>query len=169
MRSLSDFGFQNHLANPPGTRFAAIAFSAVLLLNATKALTAQEHEENSGDAARVMALETLWNQAEVDGDVRALSQIVPETFIYVDIDGSLRTKAEFLELMKNTPEKPSELRNESMIAHAYSNTVLVTGVYREKGTVRGKRYSRRGRFTDTWIKVNSAWLCVASQSTLIEK
>jgi len=169
MTSSSGFGFHDHLGSLTGIRFAAIAFSAVLLLSATAALTAQEHEENNGDAARVMALETLWNQAEVDGDVRALSQLVPETFIYVDIDGSLRTKSEFLELMKNTPEKPSELRNESMVAHAYGNTVVVSGVYREKGTVGGKRYSRRGRFTDTWIKVKSGWQCVASQSTLIEK
>jgi hypothetical protein len=48
-----------------------------------------------------MALETLWNQAEVDKDVRALNQLVHETFLYVDNDGGLRSKAEFLESVKN--------------------------------------------------------------------
>jgi hypothetical protein len=43
----------------------------------------QDRGENAADAARVMALKTLWNQAEVDADVRALSQIVSDTFIYV--------------------------------------------------------------------------------------
>jgi ketosteroid isomerase-like protein len=140
-----------------------------ILLTATTAFDAQEVGDPSGDAARVMALETLWNQAEVDKDVRALGQIVPDTFIYVDIDGSLRTKAEFLESVKIGLEKPSEIRNEAMLAHAYANTVVVTGEYREKGTAGGKRYSRRGRFTDTWIKVESGWQCVASQSALVEK
>jgi hypothetical protein len=91
------------------------------------------------------------------------------TFVYVDIDGSLRTKSEFLELVKNPPEKSSEIRNESMVAHAYSSAAVMTGVYREKGTAGGKLYSRKGRFTDTWLKVENGWQCVASQSTLVEK
>jgi len=170
MKSWNDFGLQNHLSNLLAIRSTALVFVVAALLSLTAALTAQESAETKGDATRVMALETLWNQAEVDKDVRALGQIVPETFIYVDIDGSLRTKSEFLESVKNGPEKPSEIRNEAMLAHAYANTVVVTGVYREKGTIGGKRYSRRGRFTDiTWIKVESGWQCVASQSTLVEK
>src|SRR6266852_6408926 len=168
MKSVKDFGFQNHLANLPEIRFAGIALIVVALLSATAALTAQENGETNGVAARVMALETLWNQAEVDKDVRALSQLIPYTFIYVDIDGSLRTKSEFLESVKSGTEKPSEIRNESMVAHAYGKTVVVSGVYREKGIASGRHYSRKGRFTDTWIKLDSGWQCVASQSTLIE-
>src|SRR5207245_9308802 len=98
-----------------------------------------------------------------------LGQLVTGTFIDAGIDGSLRKKSEFLESVKSGAEKPSEIRNESMVAHAYGNTVVVTSVYREKGIVSGKHYSRRGRFTDTWIKVDGGWQCVASQSTLLEK
>jgi Domain of unknown function (DUF4440) len=169
MNSWNDFRLQNHLANLPGIRCAGIAFIVAALLSTTAALTAQEHGETGGDAARVMALETLKNQAEVDKDVRALGQLIPETFSYVDTGGSLRTRAEFLESVKSGSEHPTEIRNESLVAHAYASTVVVTGVYREKGTSGGKHYSRRGRFTDTWIQVNGAWLCVASQSTLTEK
>jgi hypothetical protein len=168
MKSSNDFGLPSHLAKLLGIRVAGITFIVAALLSVTATLTAQEHGETSGDAARVMALETLWKQAELDKDVRALSQLVPETFVYVDIGGSLRTKAEFLESVKSGPEHPTEIRNESLVAHAYANTVVVTGVYREKGTIGGKHYSRRGRFTDTWIQTNGAWLCVASQSTLTE-
>jgi len=35
----------------------------------------------------------------------------------------------------------------------------LTGLYREKGSAGGKRYSRLGRFTDTWIK-SGKWLAV---------
>jgi hypothetical protein len=169
MKNSNDVGLQNRLANLPGIRLAAIMFIFAALLSTTATLMAQEHGESSGDAARVMALETLRNQAEVDKDARALSQLVAETFIYVDTGGNLRTKAEFLDNVKSGPEHPTEIRHESLVAHAYANTVVVTGVYREKGTNGGKHYSRRGRFTDTWIQVNGAWLCVASQSTLTEK
>ncbi len=169
MTSSSGFGFRNHLGSLTGISFSFIVFIVVSLLSTVPARTTPGSEETGGDAARVMALETLWNQAEVDKDIRALSQLVPDTFIYVDIDGSLRTKSEFLESVKSGTEKPSEIRNEAMLAHAYANTVVVTGVYREKGTAGGKRYSRKGRFTDMWIRVDGGWQCVASQSTLIEK
>jgi ketosteroid isomerase-like protein len=49
----------------------------------------------------------------------------------------------------------------------YGDAAVVTGIYREKGTDRGKPYQRRGRFTDTWVKQSGTWQCVASQSTLI--
>lgn len=169
MKSSNDSGLQNHLANLSGIRLAGITSIFAALLSTTAPLTAQEHGETGGDAARVMALETLWKQAQVDKDVRALNQLVAETFFYVDVEGSLRTKAEFLESVKSGAEHPTEIRNESLVAHAYANTVVATGVYREKGTIGGKHYSQRGRFTDTWIQVNGAWLCVASQSTLTEK
>lgn len=146
---------------------AALAFAALLVAVAVD--TAQDTGERSGDAARVIALETLWNQAEVNKDSRALNQLVADTLIYVDIDGSLRGKQEFLTSVTDGDDQPQEIRNESVVAHAYANTVIVTGVYREKGKHKGKSYSRRGRFTDTWIKQNSAWLCAASQSTLIEE
>jgi ketosteroid isomerase-like protein len=159
---------QNRAVNLLGVRSVAFAFICVLWCTAA-ALTARQSGETGEGATRVMALETLWNQAEVDKDVQALSQLIPDTFVYVDIDGSTKTKPEFLEGVKSGPEHPTEIRNESIIANTYSNTVIVTGVHREKGTLGGKQYSRRGRFIDTWIQTNGAWLCVASQSTLIAK
>lgn len=141
----------------------------VLLIAATAAFTAQKADDNSGEVAKVKFLETLWNQAEVEQDTRALGDMVPETFTYIDIDGSFKTKSEFLESIKTSPEKPSEIRNESIVVHVYGDTVVATGVYREKGSSAGKLYSRRGRFTDTWVKAKNTWQCVASQLTLIQK
>jgi hypothetical protein len=51
----------------------------------------------------------------------------------------------------------------------YDHVVVVTGRFREEGTEKGKRYIHRGRFTDTWVQENGAWLCAASQETLISK
>jgi ketosteroid isomerase-like protein len=146
-----------------------VLLALVVLAAATAAFTAQKAADNSAEVGKVKFLETLWNQAEVDQDTRALGDMVPETFTYVDIDGSLKTKPEFLESIKTSPEKPSEIRNESIVVHVYGDTVVATGVYREKGSSAGKLYSRRGRFTDTWVKANNTWQCVASQLTLIQK
>ena len=49
----------------------------------------------------------------------------------------------------------------------YCNAAVVTGAFRVRGSENGKNYVRRERFTDTWIKMNDTWQCVASQTTLI--
>ncbi len=50
--------------------------------------------------------------------------------------------------------------------YLYGNAAIVTGGYRAKIELKGKSVVRRGRFTDTWIRENGKWKCVASQSTL---
>src|ERR1700739_2096840 len=97
MKSSHDSALQSHLAPPPAMRFAGITLLVAALLSMTAGLTAQEHDETGAVAARVMALETLWNQAQVDRDAHALGQLVPETFFYVDTAGNLKTQSEFLE------------------------------------------------------------------------
>jgi len=116
-----------------------------------------------------MALETLWNQAEVARDASSITQLIPDTFFSIDSGGSIRTQAEYLGFVITSADHPTEIKNESIVAHTYANTVVVTGVYRKKGTTAGKHFSERGRFTHTWIQLKGAWLCVARQSTLSDK
>ncbi len=148
--------------------FWRIQIALVITLAAVGAGMGQQ-DKGRGEAARRLALEVLWNQAEVNRDAHAMSQLLTDSIVYVDIDGSVRNKAEFLKLIGSGGETMDSLKNESIVAHEYPGTVVVNGVYLEKGKVKGKPYSRRGRFTDTWVKVNGAWLCAASHSTIIEK
>ena len=131
---------------------------------ATQTNPAQARSDEEG---RVLALETAWNKAEESKDAKALEQLLAPTLVYIDYDGSLQSKTEFLDSVKAEGLQPAQITNESMTAHVYGDSAVVTGVYREKGTNKGKAYSRRGRFTDTWVKVSGSWECVASQSTLI--
>jgi len=49
----------------------------------------------------------------------------------------------------------------------YSDSAVVVGVFRSKGVGKGKKYSNRERFVDTWVKINGTWKCVASVTVLI--
>ena len=129
---------------------------------------AQVKSAQDSDSARVLALETLWNQAEVEKDASALNHLLADNFSYVDIDGSLQNKTEFLDSIKHPPERIETIGNESLKTRVYHDTVIVIGTYHERGTLNGKGYYHHGRFTDTWIKDGSSWMCVASQSTLIQ-
>jgi ketosteroid isomerase-like protein len=129
----------------------------------------QEKPRLTDDEGRILALETAWNHAEQNKDVAALDQLLSNTLVYTDYDGSLQNKAEYLATAKSDTLHPEQITNEEMTSHIYGDAAVVTGIYREKGISKGKPYSRRGRFTDTWVKEKGAWQCVASQSTLMSK
>jgi ketosteroid isomerase-like protein len=129
----------------------------------------QERPSLTDDEGRILALETAWNHAEQNKDVAALDQLLSSTLVYIDYDGSLQNKAEYLAAAKSETLHPEQITNDEMTSHIYGDAAVVTGIYREKGISKGKPYSRRGRFTDTWVKEKGAWQCVASQSTLMSK
>jgi Domain of unknown function (DUF4440) len=100
-------------------------------------------------------------------DAKTLDSLLDSTLAYIDYDGALMDKAKFMASVKAPSLHPEQIVNESMTAYMYGDSAVVTGIYREKGVKNGKHYSRRGRFTDTWVNQGGTWLCAASQSTLI--
>ncbi len=128
-------------------------------------LMAGQNPADSSAISTVLALEHAWNQAEQRKDTRALDAIFDNALVYVDYDGSFRTKAEFLASVKSATVQPEQEVTESMTGHAFGSTVVVTGLYIAKGMEKGKSYARRGRFVDTWTFKDGKWLCVASQAT----
>src|SRR6478672_5489937 len=70
---------------------------------------------DDGTAAKVLSLEQLWNQAEVAQDIHSLDQILADTFIYVDVDGSLQNKTEFINGVTRRAEHIDSIRSESML------------------------------------------------------
>jgi len=138
-----------------------------LLLAASLYLVAQDKPRVSDEEGRILALEIAWNHAEQSRDVVALDQLLAPSLVYVDYDGSVQTKEQFLAAARAEGLQPEQIVNEQEVAHVYGDCAVVAGVYREKGVFKGKPYQRRGRFTDTWVKSSGTWQCVASQSTLI--
>ncbi len=143
---------------------SGVFFAVVVFL-----VGAQENSNTSDAQGRILALETAWNHAEESKDAAALDQLLANSLVYIDYDGSMMNKGEFLASIKGADLHPSQIINDEMSAHVYGDAAVVTGVYREKGVNKGKPYLRRGRFTDTWVRLNGTWQCVASQSTLISK
>ena len=143
-------------------------FLTVLLLMATPRLGFPEAPARpDAEQSKILALENAWNLAEERKDVKALETLLHPDLVYIDYDGSMMTKGQFIASVKAPELHPEQIVNESMTAHVYGDSAIVSGIYREKGIKNGKRYMRRGRFTDAWVYQNGLWVCVASQSTLI--
>jgi len=139
--------------------------AGVLLLSG--AAMRPQQQGLTDDGGRVLALEKAWNHALEEKDPKALDALLASTFVSVDSDGSIATKAEFLASIKAPDYQPSQVVTEQSSVQVYGNAAVVTGVFRVKEMKNGKARVRRERFTDTWIKMNNGWKCVATQSTPI--
>jgi len=139
---------------------------ASTLLCAAVAVWAQQ-STMTDDGGRVLALEKAWNHALEVKDAKALDMLLANSLVSVDIDGSVASKGEFLASIKSPDYQPAQVVTEQTNVQVYGNAAVVTGTFRVKGTENNKPYVRRERFTDTWIKFNETWQCVASQTTLI--
>ncbi len=119
------------------------------------------------DEITITQLERAWNQAEAKQETNEVSSLVADTFVYTDYDGSFMNKAQYLKWIVAPEQKADQLHDEGITVQVYGNAAVATGIYREAGTNKGKPYVVRSRFTDTWIRRNGTWVCVASHSTLI--
>jgi len=142
---------------------------AGLLFSLTVAAGARPGAPQSDDASKVVAMENLWNQMQLNHDASAMEKMLDEDFVLTDYDGALSNKNQFLDSIKDMSIKLTQEMSEGMKLHQHGNTVVVTGATREKGTQNGKAFQHYGRFTDTWIKKDGRWLCVASHLGVISK
>ncbi len=130
-------------------------------------LTGAQQKSMSDEGGHVLALENVWNHALEAKDITGLNMLLAKTFVSVEIDGSVSSKDEFLASIKSPDYQASQAVNEESHVQVYGDAAVVVGVFRIKGTEKGKPYVHRERFVDTWIKVNGVWQCVATTSTLI--
>lgn len=163
---MADDKIEDTLMNSP-TR-SALA-SLILLLAVSLSVAAQNpaHEgSGSNESGRILSLENSWNQAETRHDKNAMSLLIADTFAYTDVDGSFMNREQWLDHVKSEADEYETLANTGMQVQFYGDAAVVTGDYHERIRLKGKPVVRSGRFTDTWIRQNGQWKCVASQSTL---
>jgi len=139
----------------------------ILLLALSSWPFAQNISRAQGDETKIIALENLWNQIQINHDADAMGTMLDSDFVLTDYDGSVMSKAQFLASIRDKSNQLTVEVSDDMKLHRHGDTVVVTGATREKGTEKGKPYAHQGRFTDTWIKKDGQWLCVASQLSLI--
>ncbi|HTT25039.1 MAG TPA: nuclear transport factor 2 family protein [Candidatus Sulfotelmatobacter sp.] len=122
----------------------------------------------SDDGPRVLALDNSWNRALETNDTKALDLLLAETFVSIDIDGSMQTKREFLVGLKAPGyQPPAQAVTEQSKVDVYGSSAVVTGIFRTQSGQKGRSVARRERFLDTWVKINNTWKCVASVAVLI--
>jgi ketosteroid isomerase-like protein len=115
----------------------------------------------------LIALENQWSDAYVNADVAVLERIEAENIVQIDSDGNDFSKVEDIAEVKAGIYKVKSWTREEMTVRPYGDTAVVNGITRIQGTYKGKDFDNRSRGTNTWIKKDGRWQCVAGQSTRI--
>lgn len=147
--------------------FAAKFVCVMVFVAIAQALVWSQGADESAARSKILALEHAWNQAEAFEDLKALDALFDNALVYVDPDGTLLTKAEFLSRVKSASLQ--QVVTQSMAVKLFGNTAIVTGTYRATELKHGKTLVLQGRFVDTWVYKDSTWLCVAAQSTPLQR
>jgi ketosteroid isomerase-like protein len=140
----------------------------LVLLLAIRDVHAQAAPQANAEENRILALENAWNQAVQQKDQAALKLLLGPDLVYIDYDGTMMDRAAYLASVSSLSFHAARIVSESMRMHRYGGVAIVNGVYRETGVKNEKPYSLHERFTDTWVLQHQTWVCVASQSTLLD-
>ena len=138
----------------------------LLLVLGAGSLAAQQADPRE---SKLLVLEHLWNEAQVNRDSSALDALVSSRFVNTEWDGEISDKQRFLADIKDPLFKPTLANISDLKMNFFGDTAVITGVYHTQGTYKGKPYDHVGRFTDTWVLDLSKWQCVASHTSLLKK
>lgn len=145
--------------------FAVVALVGVLvpgLASAQAGPAAQSAEQ------AITALENAWLTAFTTGDTAWYEKNLAAGIVMTSEKGELRDKAAIIARLKTQPFKGTSTGTVDKVV-VYGDTAIAIGVETDKGTQNGKDASGTFRWTDTWVKINGQWQCVASHSSIPAK
>ncbi len=148
--------------------YRATCCCLVLALVPMGRVAAQRSKEDS-QQSKLLVMEHLWNEAQVNRDARALDFMIGTAFVNTEYDGEVSDKAKFLADIKDPQFNLSSLTIQDLKVSMYADSAVVVGIYRTKGSYQGRSYEHVGRFTDTWVYTEGRWQCVASHTSLLKK
>src|SRR6266481_5559782 len=90
------------------------------------------------DSTKIIAMEHLWNRAELNNDVPAVQLLLADDFVMTVAEGTLYNTAQIVASVADKSYRPEVLQSSDLVVHSYGNTAVVTGAYYEKGRRQGQ-------------------------------
>jgi ketosteroid isomerase-like protein len=143
-----------------------LMFSIVLMLLVSFVSFGQANKSAGQNVVQeITALENAWNEASQKYDVSWFEKHLADSYVGTDEEGKISDKAMVTERVKNKVAKIEAVSNENVKVQLFGDTAVATGIYVVKGIYKGKDNSGKYPWTDTWIKLNGRWQCVASHNS----
>ncbi len=119
------------------------------------------------EQAALMQREHDIGQAMLHQDAKAIAGIEADEYVFTDPDGAVSGKSADIDAIKTGKLRFSSFESDQMQALVYGDTGVVVGRQTQKATFDGRDISGTYRFTDTYVKRDGRWQCVAGQLTRI--
>jgi ketosteroid isomerase-like protein len=140
-------------------KFNLFACMLIATFGATVCAATWAADSPANTEQAIMKLENDCCVALMKNDVTALNAILADDLTEVAPSGAVGTKSSILTEAKST--KVSVCKNENMNVRVYGDAAVVRGVVTYKDSNSGGEY----QFTDTYIRRNGRWQCVATHET----
>ncbi len=114
----------------------------------------------------IQNLETRLRDATMSNDVDLHNQLLAETWLNTNANGSVTNKAQLLELLQSHPFEFLSIEDEDVVVRTYDRTAIVTGksTRRRKGP-EGSIVTQSVRFIRVYVHLETGWQVVAAQAT----
>lgn len=128
----------------------------------------QAQREGTTEEQALFRLENEWAQAVISRDAATLRRMTAPRWVYSDESGVMEREAGISAFTSGT-DTVRMATNEKMRALVYDNAAAVVGILVMKGSGPHGAFTHRYRYTDTWVKLDGRWQCIASQDYLMPK
>ena len=142
---------------------AMITASFILAIAANRA-TAQT--ASKADEQALFKLENDWTLAVVKRDAALMHRLTALKWVYSDESGVMEREAG-IKAFTTGSDTVRDASNEKMRALVYDKSAVVIGVLVMKGRGPKGAFTNRYQYTDTWVKLDGRWQCIASQDYLM--
>lgn len=146
----------------------------ILTLALAMSVVARAEEKTSpaaapaGDEAAIRKLELAWFAAFAKGDAAAMdSAVTNDDCMFADPSGQIFNIRQLHADVKSGAYTVASSHVDEMKVVVYGDAAVVFGLETEKSKYKGEDTSGQYRFTDTWVKRNGKWVCVASANTRV--
>jgi hypothetical protein len=146
---------------------SVIVVGLVLAFGAQAQTPAQKETESVEQ--ELMKLEKEWLEAAFKygtESIEKLDRMIADEFI-ITFDGSIFTKAQIFEFIKSREEELLSYVMDEWQVRVYGDAAVVMARNTIKTRLAGKETTDQNRFTDTWIKRDGRWQCVAAHNSTI--
>ena len=147
----------------------ALLLALALALAPWRAVAAQRWRDTTDAGPQERALfriEAEWSRAVIARDAAAIRRVVAPEWVYSDESGTM-SREEGVKAFTAGPDTVTQSGNERMRAIVYGNAAVVTGILWMSGRNATGAFRNRYRYTDTFVRINGKWRCIASQDYLI--
>lgn len=118
------------------------------------------------EAQVLLRLEDDWAAGLVRRDIALFQRLLADGFVYTEDDRTVGRDAVLHDIVAGT-DTVQTAHNEDMKVHRFGTTGVVTGWLVIGGRGSSGPFTRRYRFTDTWLRRAGRWQIVAAHDYLV--